>query len=60
MGIKTDQALAPLCDLDSRQLAALSATIPMTTSQITFFGHGFGGPAGGGWIGGVLSATRYV
>jgi hypothetical protein len=27
MGIKTDQALAPLCDLDRRQLAALSATI---------------------------------
>jgi hypothetical protein len=27
MGIKTDQALAPLCDLDRRQIAALSATI---------------------------------
>jgi hypothetical protein len=27
MGIKTDQALAPLCDLDRRQLATLSATI---------------------------------
>jgi hypothetical protein len=27
MGLKTDQALAPLCDLDRRQLAALSATI---------------------------------
>jgi hypothetical protein len=27
MGIKTDQALAPLCDLGGRQLAALSATI---------------------------------
>ncbi len=27
MGIKTDQALAPLCDLGHRQLAALSAAI---------------------------------
>jgi hypothetical protein len=27
MGIKTDQALAPLCDFDGRQIAALSATI---------------------------------
>jgi hypothetical protein len=27
MGIQTDQALAPLCDLGSRQLAAMGATI---------------------------------
>ena len=27
MGIKTDQALAPLCDLDRRQIATLRATI---------------------------------
>ncbi len=27
MGIKTDQALAPLCDLGNRQLAVMGATI---------------------------------
>jgi hypothetical protein len=27
MGIQTDQALAPLCDLGNRQLAAMAATI---------------------------------
>jgi hypothetical protein len=27
MGIKTDQALAPLCDLDRRQIATLGAAI---------------------------------
>jgi hypothetical protein len=27
MGIQTDQALAPLCDLGTRQLAAMAATI---------------------------------
>jgi hypothetical protein len=39
MGIKTDQALAPLCDLGTRQLAVMGATIVgIALASLVLFG----------------------
>jgi hypothetical protein len=39
MGIKTEQALAPLCDLDSRQIAMMGATIlGIALASLVLFG----------------------
>jgi hypothetical protein len=39
MGIQTDQALAPLCDLGSRQIAIMGATIlGIALASLVLFG----------------------